>query len=205
MSISIVRVRIFLLIALLLALSACASSPAPLPVGKPIPPGYLYKAKFLDIHSPNEERWYLAAATQSGMQFVRHGKDKAETFAAQVSTFPLPEFKNAAHFLAFIKRGFHADTDPERFKVVKSKFTLSPARKYLCVKVSAVIVDKQALTSPGHHEKLKLQSISLYCRHPVDELAGFAIIYSHRGKSLYPGLAKEANAFIAGVQVPGHK
>ncbi len=199
---SIVRGRFFLFITLLLALVACAAPP--LPIGKPIPPGYLYKAKFLDIRSPNEEGWYLAGAAQSGIQFTRHGDEKEETFAAQVSTFPLPEFQDADDFVNFIKRGFQADTNPERFTVIKANFNLTGVRKYRCVNVSAVIEDKQALTSPKHHEKLMLQSISLYCRHPVNKLAGFAVIYSHRGKSLYPDLTKDANAFIAGVQVPGY-
>jgi len=199
---SMVRARFFLVITLLLALAACATPP--LPLGKPIPPGYLYKAKFLDIRSPNDEGWYLAGAAQSGIQFTRHGDEKEETFAAQVSTFPLPEFQDADAFVNFIKRGFQADTDPERFTIIKTNIKLSGARKYLCVNVSAVIEDKQVLTSPKHHEKLMLQSISLYCRHPVNKLAGFAIIYSHRGKSLYPDLSKDANAFIAGVQVPDY-
>jgi len=202
MHMSIVRARFFLVIILLLALVACAT-PA-LPIGEPVPPGYLYKAKFLDIRSPNEAGWYLAGAAQTGIQFTRHGDDKGETFAAQVTTFPLPEFQGTDEFVNFIKRGFQADTDSERFSVIQSNFKLSTARKYRCVDVSAVIEDKQALTSPGHHGKLMLQSISLYCRHPVNQLAGFAIIYSHRGKSVNPDLAKEANAFIAGVQVPGY-
>ena len=199
---SMVKARFFLVITLLLALAACATPP--LPLGKPIPPGYLYKAKFLDIRSPNDEGWYLAGAAQSGIQFTRHGDEKEETFAAQVSTFPLPEFQDADAFVNFIKRGFQADTDPERFTIIKTNIKLSGARKYLCVNVSAVIEDKQVLTSPKHHEKLMLQSISLYCRHPVNKLAGFAIIYSHRGKSLSPDLTKDAKAFIAGVQVPGY-
>lgn len=199
---SIIRARVFLVITLLLVLAACAMPPPPL--GKPLPPGYLYKAKFLNIHSPNQQGWYLAGAAQSGMQFVRHGKEKDETFAAQVSTFPLPEFHKADEFLDFIKRGFQEDTNPKRFTTIKTNFKLYAARKYLCVRVSAEIEDKQALTAQNHHEKLKLQSISLYCRHPLNKLAGFAIIYSHRGKSLYPDLAKDANAFIAGVQVPGY-
>lgn len=202
MHMSMTRARLFLVITLLLALAACAMPPPP--VGKPLPPGYLYKAKFLDIHSPNEEDWYLAGASQSGIQFTRHGDKKMETFTAQVTTFPLPEIKDADAFVSFIKRAFQADASRERFTIVKKNFKISDARKYLCVKVSAVIEDKQALTSPGHHDKLMLQSVSLYCRHPVNRFAGFAIAYSHRGKSLYPGLGKQANAFISGVQVPGH-
>jgi len=115
-----------------------------------------------------------------------------------------PDFQDDDAFVNFIKRGFQKDTDPERFTVIKMNFKRSGVRKYLCVNVSAVIEDKLALTSEKQHEKMMLQSISLYCRHPLNKLAGFAIIYSHRGKSLYPDLTKEANAFIAGVQVPGY-
>lgn len=59
-------IRIVSLISLLLALSACALPPPDLPAGKPIPPGYLYKADFLDIHSPNEEGWRMVAAADKG-------------------------------------------------------------------------------------------------------------------------------------------
>lgn len=203
MHMSIARARYILVIPLLLTLAACAAPS--LPIGKPIPPGYLYKAKFLDIRSPNEAGWFLVGATPSGVVFARHGDGKEETFAAQVSTFPLPEFKDADEFLDFIKRGFQTDTDPKRFTIIKSNFTRSDARKYLCVNVSAVIDDRQALTSAKQRVKLMLQSRSLYCRHPVNKLAGFAVTYSHRGKSLYPDLTKDANAFIAGVQVPGYQ
>ena len=64
--------------------------------------------------------------------------------------------------------------------------------------------DKKAITSPGHQEKLLLQASGLYCQHPVNPIAGFAIIYSHRGKSLDSNLTPEAKSFISGVQVPGY-
>lgn len=197
---SLFRARFLLVNILMLVLSACATvSP---PVGKPLPPGYLYKAKFLNIRSPNEEGWYLAGASPSGIQFTHHGAGKEETFIARVSTFPLPDIQDADEFVNFIKRGFKTDTESKRFTIVKAEFKHSDARKYLCVSISAVIKDRGDLTSSQQHEALMLQTMSLYCRHPVKKLAGFAITYSHRGKSLYQNLGKEAKDFIAGVQVP---
>jgi hypothetical protein len=52
------------------------------------------------------------------------------------------------------------------------------------------------------HSHLLLQAKSLYCQHPKNPYNGFAIIYSHRGQSLYPNLDAEAQSFIDGVQVP---
>ncbi|MDO8596875.1 MAG: hypothetical protein Q7R45_09650, partial [Sulfuricaulis sp.] len=69
---------------------------------------------------------------------------------------------------------------------------------------ASVVEDKQAQTSPSSREKLLLQSKSLYCRHPVRQETGFSIMYSHRGRALYPNLNSEAKDFIDGVQVPGH-
>lgn len=190
------------LIILTLVLGACASAPPP--AGKELPPGYLYKGKFLNIRSPNEKGWYLAAASHAGIEFKHSGAGKGETFSAQVTTFPLPQMHNTAEFMDFLKKEFEADTDPKRFTILSYKFEVSDARQYRCVNISAVIEDKQALASAPRHEKRLLQSIALYCRHPVNKLAGFAIVYSRRGKSLDPELSNRAKAFIAGVQVPGH-
>lgn len=203
MHMSLARTRLLAVLSLFLALAAC-TTPA-LHVGQSVPPGYLYKAKFLNIHSPAEKGWSLVGAAESGIQFARHGDRKEGTFAAQVATFPLPEFQDDDVFLDFIKRSFQTDTDHKRFTIIKSSFKLSDARKYLCVRVFAVVEDRQAPTLAKHHRKLLLQSFALYCRHPLNKLAGFAIIYSHRGKSIYPGLEKKANAFITGVQVPAYK
>ncbi|MEJ2360165.1 MAG: hypothetical protein P8Z75_01865 [Gammaproteobacteria bacterium] len=181
-------------------LASCASPPPQ--QGKPLPAGYLYKGSFLNIHSPRQKGWYLSSASHAGMQFTRHGDKKGERFTAQVQTFPLPRFKHTRDMVSFLKNGFEKDTRSARFTIIKSDFKLSDVRKYPCVSVSAVIQDNQATGSHAHHKKLILQSYSLYCRHPVQKLAGFAITYSHRGKSLYPGLKQQARAFMAGVQVP---
>lgn len=194
------RVSYVLVITLMLALNSCASIPPP--IDKPLPPGYVYKASFLNIRTPEQAGWYLAGASQSGMQFTRRGDEKGETFTALVSTFPLPNIQDADEFLAFIKRAFKDDTEKKRVTIVNLNFNISSARKYLCVNVAAVIEEKQAISSVTQHEGMLIQSISLYCRHPLNTRAGFAIAYSHRGKSLYPDLSKEAKAFIAGVQVP---
>lgn len=197
-----ISARCIVVISLTLALAACTIPPPA--AGKALPPGYLYKGKFLDIRSPNEKGWYLVSASHAGMQFTHRGEKKGETFAAQVFTFPLPEMQNGKEFVDFLVRGFETDADSKHINIINSNFQVSNARKYRCVNVSTVVRDKRAVTSSTQHENLLLQSISLYCRHPVQRLAGFAIVYSHRGKSLYPGLRKQAQAFIAGVQVPGH-
>lgn len=199
------KLRIYRKMVLLVLLGPLASCAGPQQQGtKSLSAGKLYKSEFLNIHAPGQKGWYLASASHSGMRFVRHGDKKGERFTAQVQTFPLPRFHNTQEMIGFLKKGFEKDVKSARFTVVRSDFKVSKARQYPCVHVSAVIQDRKATDSASHHVKLLLQSDSLYCRHPVQKLAGFAIIYSHRGKSLFHGLDKQARSFMAGVQVPGH-
>lgn len=185
-----------------LALASCAVIHTP--VKKPVLPGTLYKGKYLSIRSPEQTGWYRIKASRNSMQFAHGGTHEDESFGAQVFAFPLPEFGSGKQFIQFLTEGFKKDTPQTRFAIIKMNFRLTTDRKYRCAIGSAVLKDKHALTAPSHYEKLLLESISLYCIHPVDRNSGFAIIYSHRGKMLYPNLKKEAEDFFAGVQVPGY-
>jgi hypothetical protein len=136
------------------------------------------------------------------MEFARSGAGQVESFGAQVLTFSLPKTQSEEEFVTLIKRSLEADTESTRFSDEKLDFKYSGERSYPCVRVSSVVVDKQAKTTRSHREKLLLQSCSLYCRHPVRQDTGFAIIYSHRGETQYGNLSNEASEFFSGVQVP---
>jgi hypothetical protein len=138
------------------------------------------------------------------MGFARMGEAPKESFGAQVLMYGLETKLNKDELVSFIRQKFMNDTDSERFTIIKSAFEYQEQRGYPCVKVTYVSEDKQAQTSPTHRETLILQAESLYCRHPERRDTGFAIIYSHRGSSLYSNLHSEAQGFIDGVQVPGH-
>lgn len=194
--------RNYWLLFILPLLASCAANPAR--VSSPLPAGYLYEGDYVNIRVPNSEGWYLVNSSPSGMGFARYGDEEGETFAAQVILFPLKKTKDGKAFLSLIKQGLEGDTDSSRFEMVKSEYEYTETRGYPCVKVAFVTKDNEAKTAPTKQEKLLLQANSLYCRHPVRKSTGFSIMYSHRGKSLYPNLEAEAKDFISGVQVPGH-
>lgn len=192
---------IFLILPVLL--SACVTS-GPTKKTRPVPPGFLYKGEYVNVRAPISGDWYMVQSSPSGMAFARSGSNPGESFGAQLIMFPLDPTKTKAEFVSLIKQGFKKDTDSERFRAIESEFKYSHQRSYPCVEVSSVVEDNNAQTSPTQRETLLIQATSLYCRHPVLQNTGFSIIYSHRGKSLYPNLAVEGQRFIGGVQVPGH-
>lgn len=192
------------LLFLALTLTACVTGPSYTP--RPVPASYQYQGEYINVMVPNSDGWHLVSSSLAGMEFARSGVEKVDSFGAQVLMFPLAKTSNEQAFVELIKKSFKADIDAnsDRFSVIESDFQYSKERGYPCVRVASVTEDKKAQTSPNHRESLLLQAKALYCRHPVRQETGFAIIYSHRGKSLYSNLNDEADDFIKGVQVPGY-
>lgn len=178
------------------ATASAASKP------EPVPPGRLYSGHYVNIHAPDSQGWYLEGSSGVSMEFARKGAKQGERYGAQVLIFPLPKAKSKKEFISLIKERFKAHS--ERFSILKSDFRYSDQRSYPCVRISALLEYKKAQTSLNHGKKPLLQFICLYCRHPVRQKTGFAIIYSHRGKSLDPDLKAEARSFADGVRVPRH-
>jgi len=164
--------------------------------------GQVYRGKWLVIRAPNSDGWYLARSSREGMEFARRGNEPSESFGAQVLSFISSTAGNRDAFLSSIKKQFEAETTAGRHSAVESEFKHAEERGYLCVSARSVIKDTEARVSPTRQEALLLQTKSLYCQHPKNPYNGFAIIYSHRGQSLYPNLDAEAQSFIDGVQVP---
>tara|TARA_R110001599_G_scaffold80029_2_gene216516 strand:+ start:366 stop:971 length:606 start_codon:yes stop_codon:yes gene_type:complete len=187
-----------ILISLLMA--SCAVGPSK--ALKPVPAGFLYEGGYINVRAPNSEGWHLVNYSPAGMEFARRGAVLGETFAAQVLMFPIPSTNDSNDFLSFIKSGFKQNSNSTRYEEIESNIKLSEGRGYTCVSVKFTTKDQNAQTSPTRRESLLLQAESLYCVHPVEQETGFSIMYSHRGKSLYPNLSVEAQAFISGVQVP---
>ena len=88
-----------------------------------------------------------------------------------------------------------------RFQELKSSYQFTDSRGYPCVDVNIVFDDTVAVTQTGK-EKLKLQVISLYSRHPTKQDIGFFAAYSHRGKTVDDQLESPAKSFIEGINVP---
>ena len=57
----------------------------------PVKPGKLYEGKYLNVRRPASKGWRFGRTSPNGMEFVRKGKGKAETFGAQAYVYPLPE------------------------------------------------------------------------------------------------------------------
>jgi len=182
-------------------LSACAV-PTPSREFQNVPPGKVYAGKILNIAAPNSEGWQLLKSSPSGMVFARQGKAPGESFVAQVAIFNPPQTDSPEEFEAVIVKGAQRDAETGRFSTSNFTHQFTSARGYPCVQMQNISEDRQAKTGPNKTETLVLQNEHLYCRHPVQKNIGFAITYSHRGKSLHPDFQKEANSFIEGVLVP---
>jgi hypothetical protein len=169
---------------------------------KPVSPGEEFKGGYINIRAPNSDGWRLARSSRNGMEFAKPAQAPGENLSAQVLMFGLEPTQTPDEFVALIKRGIGADTDGNRFNVIKSTNEYAAERGYPCVRYSASVQDKEAQTSPTTKEVLLLETEALYCRHPIRATTGFAAIYSHRGRASYPMLKDEADEFIKGIQVP---
>lgn len=168
-----------------------------------VPSGKMFANAFLDVRAPLTGDWMIAKSSQAELAFARVGDAANESFIAQVSLFALPDFKGKDEFETLVKQGVQADSPTERFKPVSADFEYTEQRGYPCVKYVGVTEDMKARTSTSATEtvKLVLQFNSLYCQHPTVPGVGFMVGMSHRGDSVVEDLAKDAEAFIAGVQV----
>jgi hypothetical protein len=170
---------------------------------RPVAPGQEFNSGYINVRAPNSGGWQLVSSSSSGMGFAKPGKSRGETMGAQVLMFGLEPTQTAEQFLALIQSGTASDTDPNRFDVLKKKLDYSSERGYPCVRLSTSVRDKEAKTSPTTREVLLLEAEALYCRHPVRDTTGFAILYSYRGRESYLPLKDEADDFIKSIQVPG--
>ncbi|WP_124573664.1 hypothetical protein [Herminiimonas sp. KBW02] len=168
-----------------------------------VPAGKMFANAFLDVRAPLTGDWMIAKSSQAELAFARAGDALNESFIAQVSLFALPDFKGKDEFEALVKQGVQADSPTERFKPVSADFEYTEQRGYPCVKYVGVTEDMKAKTSTSATEtvKLMLQFNSLYCQHPTVPGVGFMVGMSHRGDAVIEDLAKDAEVFIAGVQV----
>ncbi len=196
------RLKKFQILVILVSFTAasCVTQPARAPI--PVPAGKFYEGSYINVKAPNSDGWNLVSASPKGMEFARSGKKSNESFGAQVLMFNLQKTNSEDEFLSLIKQSVESDTDRSRFEIIDMDFEYTDSRGYPCVKVVSIVKDKNAQISPTSTEVLTLQSESLYCRHPIRQETGFAIIYSYRGGERHQNFNAEAKQFIAGVQVP---
>lgn len=72
-----------LLLMILAGLIGCAA-PSSSSSFKPVPPGFLFKGDYLNVHAPASTGWHLSTTSSSGMEFGRLDKESKSTFGAQV-------------------------------------------------------------------------------------------------------------------------
>jgi hypothetical protein len=186
---------------LLAVLLLLASSSALSQQIQPVAAGQEFKGGYINVRVPNSDGWVLVNSGVAGMEFAKL-TGQGENLAAQILMFRLSPTTTPDEFVALIKDSARRDTDPNRFDVLSASAEYTADRGYPCVRYSASVRDKEAVTSPMTKEELLLEMEALYCRHPVRDTTGFALIYSHRGRAPHASLKTEAVDFIAGIQVP---
>jgi hypothetical protein len=179
-------------------ISACAYAQTP---GQPVKPKQLFPGDVLNVYSPDAEGWIITGMAKNGIGFGKRGAASGETYAAQAIIFEMPPMASHDALVDFVKKRIAAMNPPPRFVETSSNYQYTEERSYPCVNVHMVLDDNAAVT-PAGKEKLELQVVALYCRHPVQQQLGFFAAYSHRGKTADDQLEGAAKSFIAGVNVP---
>ncbi len=171
-------------------------------LGQPVTPKQLFPSNTLNVYSPDDKGWIITGVASNGISFGKRGAENNETYGAQVIIFEKPPVNNDNdEFINFVKKRIATMNPTPRFQELKSSYQYSESRGYPCVDVHINFDDTAAVTSTGK-EQLKLQVISLYCRHPTQQDIGFFAAYSHRGKTIDDQLERPAKDFIDGVNVP---
>jgi hypothetical protein len=169
--------------------------------GQPVTPMQLFPSSILNIYSPNDKGWVVTSAARNGISFGKKGTENNETYGAQVIFFEKPPVNNDDDgFINFVKKRIATMNPTPRFQELKSSYQYSESRGYPCVDAQ-ISFDDTAAATPTGKEQLKLQVISLYCRHPTQHDVGFFAAYSHRGTTIDDRLDLPARNFIDGISV----
>ena len=187
---------LLLLLACLVAGAAYAQSP-----GQPVTKKQLFPSDILNVYSPDSEGWVVTGSANNGISFGKRAPESNETYGAQAVIFEMPPTTDPEEFLGFIKKRIALMNPPPRFQETASDYRYAEDRGYPCVNVHVTFDDTAAVTPTGK-QQLKLQVVSLYCRHPVHQQLGFFAAYSHRGKANDDQMESAAIDFIAGVDIP---
>lgn len=181
----------------LIATAIHAQSP-----GQPVTPKQLFPSNILNVYSPDDKGWVITGVARNGISFGKKGPENNQTYGAQVIFYEKPPVNNDDDgFITFVKKRIATMNPTPRFQELNSSYHYSEIRGYPCVDAKITFDDTAALTPTGK-EQLKLQVISLYCRHPTQQDTGFFAAYSHRGKTIDDQLESPAKHFIEGISVP---
>lgn len=165
---------------------------------RPVQPGERFGGTALDVRAPRGEGWVVRESATE-LLFGRRGARARETTVATVSFFELPagEARRPEEIVAFIRRMTEADFSRERFADALATYAYSEIDGLGCVHYVASGLDRQAPGGP-----LTQAMYALYCRYPLRENFGLALVYSQRARAIDTDLAQQAQAFFDGVRVP---
>lgn len=169
--------------------------------GQTVAPKQLFPSSILNVYAPDSEGWVVTGAGSNGISFGKRGGESSETYGAQVIIFEMPPTTGSEDLVGFVKNRIAAMNPPPRFQETNSNYQYTEDRGYPCVNVHMALDDTAAVTPTGK-EQLKLQVVSLYCRHPVQQQLGFFAAYSHRGKAADDQIEGAAKSFIEAINVP---
>ena len=169
--------------------------------GQAVTPKQLFPSSILNVYSPDSEGWVITGAASNGIAFGKGGANSNETYGAQVVIFEMSPTTSNEELVSIVKKRIAAMNPPPRFRETSSNYQYTENRGYPCVNVHIDFDDTAAVTSNGK-KQLKLQVISLYCRHPAQQQLGFFAAYSHRGKTADDQIETAAKSFIEGINVP---
>lgn len=169
--------------------------------GQAVTPKQLFPSSILNVYSPDSEGWVVTGSASNGISFGKRGAESNETYGAQVIIFEIPPTTCNEELVSFVKKRIAEMNPPPRFQETGSNYQYTEHRGYPCVNVHLDLDDTAAVTSTGK-EQLKLQVISLYCRHPTQQQLGFFAAYSHRGKAIDDQIETAAKSFIESINAP---
>jgi len=169
--------------------------------GRPVNPKQFFPSSILNVYSPDSEGWVVTGTGRNGISFGKRGIESGETYGAQVIIFEMPPTVGSEELVSFVKNRIAVMNPSPRFQEINSNYQYTEDRGYPCVNVHIDYDDTAAVTPTGK-EQLKLQVISLYCRHPEQQQLGFFAAYSHRGKAVDDQIEGAAKSFIETISVP---
>jgi len=166
--------KLFLLVISLLGLSSCMSVPTlSLPAQPFIQNGF-------SVLPLSETGWSIVNRSQEAFGLAKKGKVQDETYAIQGMKFKLPNFKTDKEFLRYVEKRTRKDTDPSRFNVTYSNFSIVKKASESCIKTHFKTTDKKARKISNNKESMILEVIHFTCRQPQYSNIGTMLAYSHR-------------------------
>lgn len=168
-----------------------------------VSPGQRFPSPLLDVSAPADSGWEKVGEAQMALVFRKEGAASGESYVAQAMLFPVPNPQTTDQFIAFIQDAVNSDIKTGRLTLLESKYEYTEQRGYPCVRFTGLTVSTDETGGIFNRQPVRAQVRSLYCQHPTNKRLGFLAGFTHRGAGTVPDFAARADAFAAGVQVPG--